>query len=465
MTLTTEHTDSPDPASGHARRAGATPATRDRRGRTPGRPRSTAGIIALCWIIVMLDGFDLVVLGAALPSMLDDPDLALTGSQATMITTIGLVGLALGGLTIGALTDKLGRRRVLVVSVLGFSLFTLVLAAPVGVSLFALFRFIAGIFLGGALPTAISMVGEFSRRGKTGSATTTVMTGYHIGAVATALLAMFLIDLAGWHAMFITGAVPGIVLAAVLWKVLPESPHYLRSVGRTAEADRIAGTYGLATADAIDDTHGSETEGKNSVRALLAPAFRRNTAAIWGASFMGLLLVYGLNTWLPQIMREADYDLGSSLSFLLVLNVGAIVGLFVAGRVADHWSPRRTSVLWFTVGAVFLALLAVRMPLMAIYAVVFLTGVFVFSSQVLVYAFVSENHPSAIRATAMGFASGVGRLGAIAGPLVSGTLVSAGLAYPFGFFVFAVVGLAGALIFATGRTLHHRSQDRSVSQG
>ena len=428
------------------------------------RRRSTVGVVVLCWLAVLLDGFDLVVLGATVPSMLEDADWSLSGSQATMITTIGLVGMTIGALTIGAMTDRLGRRRVLTFSVLGFSVFTLGLGIPMGVAGFAVLRFLGGVALGGALPTAISLVTEFRPHGKAGSASTTVMTGYHVGAVLTALLAMFLIVAAGWHAMFIAGAVPGIVLAAVLWFFLPESPHYLRLVGRTDEADRIAESYGLSTGDAIDATHGEEAAGNNAVATLLSPTFRRNSLAIWGTSFMGLLLVYGLNTWLPQIMREADYDLGSSLSFLLVLNVGAIAGLFLAGSVADRWSPRKTSVLWFTVGAVFLALLAVRMPLIAIYAVIFLTGVFVFSSQVLVYAFGSENHPSSIRATAMGFASGVGRLGAIAGPLVSGTLVTAGLAYPWGFFVFAVVGVLGALIFFTSRTLHHSSQDKVVSQ-
>jgi AAHS family benzoate transporter-like MFS transporter len=163
-------------------------------------------------------------------------------------------------------------------------------------------------------------------------------------------------------------------------------------------------------------------------------------------------------------MRQADYDLGSSLSFLLVANVGAVVGLLIAGAVADRWSPRRTSLLWFTASAVFLALLAVRLPLVAIYMVLFLTGVFVFSSQVLVYAFTAENHPSSVRATAMGFSAGVGRIGAIAGPVLGGSLASAGLAYPWGFFVFAVVGLVGALIFATSRTLHHRNQHQVVSE-
>ena len=384
------------------------------------RRRSTVGVVVLCWLAVLLDGFDLVVLGTTVPSMLDDTDWSLSGSQATMITTIGLVGMTIGALTIGALTDRLGRRRVLTLSVLGFSVFTLGLGVPIGVAGFAVLRFLGGVALGGALPTAISLVTEFRPHGKAGSASTTVMTGYHVGAVLTALLAMFLIDAAGWHAMFIAGAVPGIVLAAVLWYFLPESPHYLRLVGRTDEADRIAESYGLSTGDAIDATLGEEATGHNAVATLLSPAFRRNSLAIWGTSFMGLLLVYGLNTWLPQIMREADYDLGSSLSFLLVANVGAVVGLVLAGAVSDRWSPRKTSVLWFVASAVFLALLAVRMPLVAIYVALFLTGVFVFSSQVLVYAFTGENHPASVRATAMGFSAGIGRLGAITGPILGG---------------------------------------------
>lgn len=425
-------------------------------GPTTRRSRSTAVVIGLCWIAVLLDGFDLVVLGTTIPSMLDDPSWDLTGGQATTVSTIGLVGMTIGALSIGALTDKLGRRKVLALSVLGFSVFTLGLGLHVSVAVFALLRFLAGAALGGALPTAISLVTEFRPQGKAGSGSTTVMTGYHVGAVLTALLAMFLIDLFGWHAMFVAGAVPGIVLGVVLWLFLPESPQYLRSIGDAEGADRIATTYGLPTVDQMDISHGAEAEGSSSVKGLFAPSFCRNTLAIWGASFMGLLLVYGLNTWLPEIMRQADYNLGSSLSFLLVLNIGAVVGLVIAGQVSDRWSPRRTSLLWFGASAVFLALLAIQMPLVAIYAALFLTGVFVFSSQVLVYAFVGENHPSSIRATAMGFSAGIGRLGAISGPLIGGTLASVGLAYPWGFFVFAAVGVIGAGILSFSRTLRRQ---------
>jgi AAHS family benzoate transporter-like MFS transporter len=452
MTQTVEWSGGREPATaqpGGARRGG-------------GRRHTTLRVVVLCWIAVLLDGFDLVVLGASIPSMLDDDSWSLTGGQATMISTIGLVGMTIGAVAIGAMTDRLGRRRVLVFSVLGFSVFTLGLGLPVSVPVFALLRFLGGVALGGALPTAISLVTEFRPAGKAGSASTTVMTGYHVGAVLTALLAMFLIDAAGWHWMFVAGAVPGLVLGTVLWLFLPESPQYLRAAGRPDEAADVAASYGLSLTEPVEDAvgaAGTAAEVANPVRTLLGPTYRRNTLAIWGTSFMGLLLVYGLNTWLPEIMRQADYDLGSSLSFLLVANIGAVVGLVIAGQLSDRWSPRRTSLMWFAASAVFLALLAVRMPLLAIYAAIFLTGVFVFSSQVLVYAFTGENHPSSVRATAMGFSAGVGRLGAIFGPIMGGMLASAGLAYPWGFFAFAAVGALGAVIFACSRTLAPHQRD------
>lgn len=415
--------------------------------------KSVFTVVSLLWLAIVLDGFDLVVLGATIPAMLEDTTWTLTAAQATQISTVGLIGMTIGALAIGFLTDRIGRRWVMIVSVFAFSLFTLFLGFTDSITLFTLWRFLAGVGLGGALPTAIAMVTEFRSGSKAGSASTTLMTGYHVGAVATALLAMFLIGAFGWHSMFFAGSLPGLILAPVLYFLLPESPQFLRSRGRVAEAEHIARDYGLVIEDDLDREHEAEIGGSGSLRALFKPTFRINTLAIWGTSFMGLLLVYGLNTWLPQIMRQADYDMGNSLGFLMVLNIGAVIGLVFAGKVADIHSPRKTALLWFLLSAVFLALLAVRLPLIGLYVIVLLTGVFVFSSQVLVYAFTGENHPSQIRATAMGFSAGIGRLGAISGPLLGGLLVTAGMAYPWGFFAFAGVGLLGAIIFSASRTL------------
>lgn len=421
--------------------------------------RSTLTVAILLWIAVLLDGFDLVVIGAVLPSMIEDPSWQVTPGEATQIVTAGLIGMTLGALAIGTLTDKLGRRWVMIVAVLAFSLLTLGMGFANSVWMLIILRFLAGVGLGGCLPTAISMVTEFRGRSKAGSSTTTVMTGYHVGAVLTALLAIFMIPDFGWHSLFIVGAIPGLILAPIMYFLLPESPQYLLAKGRVEEAEAIASEYGMELNDELDRNAAKAAQAdkqRGSLSSLLAPKYRRNSLAVWATSFMGLLLVYGLNTWLPQIMRAADYDLGNSLGFLLVLNVGAVVGLIIAGRISDKHSPRKTGILWFLASALFLALMAIKLPLIALYAIVFITGVFVFSSQNLVYAFVGENHPSNMRATAMGFSAGIGRLGAISGPMLGGLLIGLGLAHPWGFFAYAAVGLAGALIFSLTRPLYKR---------
>jgi AAHS family benzoate transporter-like MFS transporter len=187
----------------------------------------------------------------------------------------------------------------------------------------------------------------------------------------------------------------------------------------------------------------------NPVRELFRAGFAGPTIAFWVASFMGLLLVYGLNTWLPEIMRLAGYQLTAALYQLLALNVGAVIGLLIGGRVADRIGVRPATITWFVTAAVFLALLAVRLPGATVNDAILLAGIFVFSSQVLVYAWVGRVYPAAMRATALGSASGVGRLGAITGPALTGGLVASGLAYPWGFFVFALVAALGAVAVAT----------------
>jgi len=147
-------------------------------------------------------------------------------------------------------------------------------------------------------------------------------------------------------------------------------------------------------------------------------------------------------------MRAAGYELGAALALLLVLNVGAIIGLLAAGRIADRVGNRRAAIAWFTLGAIFLAVLSIKLPGIGIFVSVLLAGVFVFSGQVLVYAYVSHVYPTEARGTALGTASAVGRIGGIAGPLLGGVLLTAGLAYPWGFYIFAAVAVIAAIAIA-----------------
>src|SRR3954452_15495246 len=307
------------------------------------RAKYAGWVAPLCWLAVALEGYDLVVLGVVIPPLLKEPGWHLTPNKAAQIASIGLVGVMIGAALVGTITDYIGRRKTVVWTVIAFSLLTLACAFATNPFTFGLLRFLAGLGLGGILPTAIAMINEFARTGKGSTSTTIMMTGYHVGAVLSAFLGILVIGRYGWPWMFVLGAVPGLILVPLMLKYLPESNHFL-----LVRAGLVNRTPGAASPKAST---------RNPVSTLFHHGMGRSTIAFWVTTIMGLLLVYGLNTWLPQIMRSAGYELGAALALLLVLNIGAIIGLLAAGRIADRFGNRRTAVAWFTLGALFLALL------------------------------------------------------------------------------------------------------------
>ncbi|MFF1831259.1 MFS transporter [Paenarthrobacter sp. NPDC058040] len=397
----------------------------------------------LCWLAMVLDGFDLVVLGTVIPTLIKTGDLGFDAVGATFAATISLVGVGLGALFIAPLSDKLGRRKLLIACVAGFSIFTIAVAFAPNVAVFSAFRLLAGLGLGACLPAALAYMNDYAPAGSAGKSTTRTMTGYHVGAVATSSLALLIIP--NWRLMFIIGGVAGLALLPFLWAKLPES----LPVAAPAKV-------GSAAEPAAAVVRNTEAAPKTGFRDLLQKPYPLVAVGIGVASFMGLLLVYGLNTWLPQIMAAAGYTVSTGLTLLLVLNVGAVAGLVLAGILADRHGTKKIVLLWFGLSAVFLALLSVKIQSeFLLNAAVFVTGVFVFSSQVLVYAWVSQLFPANLRGTALGFAAGVGRLGAILGPAVTGTLVAANIVYPAGFYVFAA---AGVLAVAALTLVPHKIQ-------
>jgi MFS transporter, AAHS family, benzoate transport protein len=385
--------------------------------------------VLLCWVAVALDGFDLVVLGAVIPTLSKTGALGFTDSSLTMASTVGLIGVGLGAVGVGPLTDKFGRRTTLITSIAVFSVLTVAVAAAQNVTQFTVLRFLAGLGLGACLPTALAFMSEHARQGRGGSAVTRMMTGYHVGAVVTALLALWLVDAYGWESMFVVGGVAGLLTLPLLWFKLPESASFLRAVEARAEG---TSTTTVRTSDVV--------KGR----------YLKVSIGLWVASFMGLLLVYGLNTWLPKIMGEAGYSIKAGTGLLLVLNVGAVIGLLVAGGISDTRGNKPTVLLWFGLAAAFLAILSIKLEnTLVVYAAVLLAGIFVFSAQVLVYAFVGHLYPTEIRGTALGMAAGIGRIGAIVGPFLGGALVTAGLAYPWGFYAFAVAAVLAVLALST----------------
>lgn len=409
--------------------------------------RTVFPVLALCWLAVFFDGMDVNIYGAVMPHMLDDSGLGLTPGSAGTIGSWTTFGMLIGALTAGNLTDWLGRRLMLVASVTLFSAGSAVCAVAGGVALFGFGRFVSGLGLGGLMPLCLAMVMEFAPPRRAALTTGLLMTSYHFGGMAATGLGLSLAPAAGWRWVFWAGVLPALVAVPLLLKLLPESPGVLLARGEREKADAVADRYGLPRPSAVAAPAAGAAGRLAAVRELFRPRSRWATPLLWLASFCGLLLVYGVSTWLPQMMRAEGYGLSSSVGFLMVINAGGIVGLLIAGRTADRFGAVRVSAIWFVLTAVGALLLRAHLPLGVTYAVVAVTGVWLFSAQVMVYAATDTVYRGSERAAGLGWVTGVGRTGAVVGPWLIGALATNGN-QSWGFTTFALAGLAGAVAIA-----------------
>ncbi|MFE7115259.1 MFS transporter [Streptomyces sp. NPDC057654] len=413
--------------------------------RTSGLParRSRTAVIALCWGLVLLDGIDTFIYGSVLPKMLGGKSLGLTAATAGTIGSYSTFGMLIGTILSGMASNWIGRRNTVFVSVALFTLATLGTGWSQTSGQFGFFRLVCGFGLGALLPIAISYGMEFASRGRRALATGVIMTAHQTGGALAPLIALWLVEDFGWRSAFIASAVPALVLLPVALKLLPESPANLLTRGRRAEAETLAADFGTA----LPETKESGTDKLDALKNLFRGGRWNTTLCFWLTSFAGLLLVYGVGQWLPKIMVDLGYDTGDSLLFSTFLNVGGICGMLIAGRAADRVGPRTVVIAWFLLTAVFVYLMGVKMPVGALYAVVFLAGLLLFSAQAMVYATVGAHHSDEDRPTALGWVSGMGRFGAVFGPWVGGELLAAGNAGA-GFTVFACAAVFGALMMA-----------------
>ena len=226
-------------------------------------------VVALCWIAILIEGFDVVVLGTVMPALLDYEPWGLSPESAGFIASLALFGMLIGSLAVGTVTDVIGRRKSIIFSVVGFSVFTALCAIAPNPWLFGIFRFISGLGLGGLLPVAATMVSEYGRAGKGGSSITFMMTGYHVGAVLTALVALPILPALGWRAMFIAGVIPAFVIVPLMIRHMPESPSFLLAKGRRAEAERLGARHGIELEEqGVEDARGTPRSGSGALGCL-----------------------------------------------------------------------------------------------------------------------------------------------------------------------------------------------------
>ncbi|MBX7430716.1 MFS transporter [Mycobacterium sp. Y57] len=404
--------------------------------------RALAWVVALSTLALIFDGYDLVVYGTVVPVLLADPGQigALSPEQAGALGSYALIGVMVGALTAGAVGDRIGRRRVILVNLAWFSAGMGFTAVANSTATFGLCRFLTGIGVGALVATVGALVAEFAEPHQRNRLNAVVYSGVPAGGVMAALLALLFADGAQWRVLFAIGALPFFVLLPLaIWK-LPESPQWLQTRGAAAATPTPAAAAPIAD---VRDSH-------IGYAALVRRPLAWPTALLGIMSFVGLLLTYGLNTWLPQIMQDNGYGKAYSLMFLLVLNLGAIVGGLVASYVADRrGGAQQVIATTFVLAAVMLILLPLGLALPVLLVAVAVAGVGTIGTQVLIYGMVSNYYPTRARAAGVAWCAGFGRLGGIIGPIIGGLLVGAGIGGTAAFLIFAGLAVLGAAVTAT----------------
>ena len=412
-------------------------------------PKKTTGLVLFCcWLAILAEGYDVGVLGAVLPALAEYKEWNLSPLALGGLGSYALIGMLIGALFIGTLSDLVGRKKMLLASMVIFTITQAGAAWAPTPELFGLFRLIGGLGMGGVIPVAAALTIEYSAPNKRSFNYGLMYSGYSLGIVAAALAALFVLPLGGWRAVIAIGAAP-IVLLPVIWKFLPESLEYLETKGRRSEAKALAATLQIAdyrpVVPAAPVANGGPADPWwKTTTTMFSRKYLRSTVFFWISLFCGLVLVYGLNTWLPSIMKKAGYDLGSSLTFLLVFSLASAIGGLLLGRAADKYGKKLILVVFYILGGLGIMLLVFPNTMVVNLLFVAFAGVGSISTSLVLTGYIADYYPAKVRGTATGWALSFARLGAISGPLIGGWIAGSKLPFEANFAIFAGIAVLAA---------------------
>jgi AAHS family benzoate transporter-like MFS transporter len=427
--------------------------------------RFHALVLLWCALIIIFDGYDLAVVGIALPSIMKD--LAVDPARAGFMVSSALFGMVFGAIGLGTIADRIGRRATIAGCIALFSLFTAAAGLTRDPVTFGIARFLAGIGIGGVMPNVVALMTEYAPKKIRATLVSLMFSGYAVGGIIAAILGKGLIEAYGWQSVFFAAALP-IALIPIILKSLPESMPFLLAKGDTQALKRIASSLEPGYRPAATDCFAVPAEDKADsapIRHLFHEGRAFSTVMFWIAFFMCLFMVYALSSWLTKLMAGAGYSLGSALTFVLVLNVGAIVGAVGGGWLADRFHIKFVLAAMFVLAAVSITLLGFKMPTEALFIVVGLAGASTIGTQIVANAYTGQFYPMAIRATGLGWALGIGRSGAIIAPIVIGMLVAMNLPLQQNFIAIAipaVIGMIAVLLIDHDRSASAHNEDVSA---
>jgi AAHS family 4-hydroxybenzoate transporter-like MFS transporter len=381
--------------------------------------RLVVGTLALA---TLFDGYNVFVPAYVIPYV---GSWHLQPSEAGLLVSCGLVGFMLGALATGALADRVGRKPTLI-GALWFASAANLATALWGDSFgrFLILRLATGLGLGMILPVSVTLVNELAPRRRVNVLVGWMMTGWSIGGVIAALLALALIPTRGWPALFAAGAIaaPAIALIAL---ALPESPRFLAARGRDTALRAVMARLVPARAGAYVDVTFSAPAASGrtgSLARLLSPQYRRGTLILWTCSALSLFTIFGLSSWIPDILLRRGLPLGASFSLSAWLQLTALLGGLGCGWAADRAGRDPVLKSSWVLGAGALAGLACFETTASNLAFVAVAGFCVMGAQTVLNNRTAALYPTEIRSTGVGSQLGIGRLGGILGPYVGGWL-------------------------------------------
>jgi MFS transporter, AAHS family, 4-hydroxybenzoate transporter len=423
-------------------------------------------VLVLCFLVVAVDGFDTAAVGYVAPALV--AQWKVTRPQLAPLFGAGLFGLMAGAFIFGPIADKVGRKSVLVFATTAFGVASILSATATSIESLMIWRFVTGIGLGGAMPSAITLTSEYCPERNRSLLVMVMFCGFTLGGALGGLSAAVLIADFGWQGVLILGGILPLVLAAVLLFRLPESVRYL--VLKGGSDARVAGIlHRIDPATLLGGSHfvGVRRVAGSPVGQLFKPGLVTGTLLLWVTFFMSLLVFYLLTSWLPTLLNSAGQSMTSASLIALMLPIGSTIGAIVIGLLMDRYNPHVVLCCSYALAACFIMMLGFSTASVALLVIsVFGAGIGTGGSQIGINALSAAFYPTASRATGVSWSNAVGRIGSVVGSMVGGQLLSFGWGLGAVFSMAAVPALMAAIaIFAKGRAETRKSLNAAFING
>ena len=419
--------------------------------------RGQAGLVLTCAAVLLVDGFDTQAIGYVAPAIAQA--WSLPRGALGPVFSASLVGLMIGALTFGPLADRVGRKWIIVLSTAAFGVCTLATVLADGTASLLAIRFLTGLGLGGAMPNTVALTAEFCQHRRRATIVMLMFGGFSVGGALGGLVASALIPAFGWRSVFLAGGVAPLLLAPALAWRLPESVRLLAlRGGADRQIARILARLfpGPAWPQGVRFLVREPALPGSPIRHLFSEGRSTATILLWVVFFMSLLDLYFLANWLPSVLSELGASVSLAALLGALLQVGGVAGVLTLGRFVDRFAFRALAL---TYGAAAFAVVAIgysggSIALAAI--TIFCAGFCIVGGQTAANALAASYYPTTIRATGVGWALGIGRVGSIIGPLAGGAFLAMHWDSELLFLIAAIPALCAA---AAAVGLHRASRE------